>query len=148
MKNILLIFIMLFCFSLISKAQNPAPPASFEIFTTVLNQSSQLSVADLLAGTTSINNDSADYTLKVVLTVLDTVNISNIHLSIGNTAGDSSLYNSVIPFTNLNTSTEYREGNIIYIQTDTLFNLGNIFGDVHLEDQNGSISTTVNFQSN
>ena len=147
MKNLLtLLFLLTIGFSL--QAQNPAPPASFEIFTTIHNQESQLSINDLLLGIVNINNDSADYTMKIVLSLVDTLNISNIHISIGDSLNGNNLYNSVIPFNSLNTSSEYRNGNIIYILSDTLFNLGSIFGNVYLEDTYGNNSSNISYQSN
>lgn len=129
-------------------AQNPAPPAAFDIYTTIHNSNSQPSVADILAGTATIQNDSADYSLRIVISVLDTLNISKIYLDIGNTIGSSNIYNDSIPFNNLNGINQYREKNIIYIETDTLYNLGAIYGTVFLKDNSGNLSATVSFTSN
>jgi hypothetical protein len=148
MKKILLFI----CFFAILKsnlsAQNPAPPAKFEIYSTILNPSNQLSVLDLLAGNTQVQNDSVNYTLKAVIVVLDTTNIANIILNIGDSIGTNNLLQVNIPFNSPNTTLFYKEENIIYIESGILTNLGGIYGQVILEDLNGNFSLPLNFNSN
>lgn len=147
MKYVVISILFVLSFTCKIKAQNPSPPAFFEIYTNLLSNTESFSVDNLLLGnsTNLLTGDSVQYKLKTVLSLLDTTNVSTIYLNIQDTLNGATLYNDSILFNNLNTPFEYREGNLLYIETDTLINLKHVYGSVYLKDLNGNISTTIHY---
>lgn len=138
-------------FILIGKAQNPAPPSSFEIHSEIIDTSYEISVEDILLGISSIDDALIERQYRAVIELLDTLNVENVHLSIGSQQDSADIYSDVLLFNTIgydDSAPVYRKNSLIYIETSVVVGAGSVFGLIQLEDSNGNLSIEKEYPLN